>query len=180
MDLEEYKAWLKEHGNKEEKKAFEVANEVITYHAIQSDVYSASFFPREIFKTNKERIEYDLIIRLNWVTGGKEYKRVIGIEFKEYDFSKVVQQAISRKTFVDYQYIATRPVIPNKCDLFRLFDFGIGWVLWTDKITELIIPARKNDSWGITSLIEYIAKREVDEILGKSISKHVSLNDYGL
>ena len=166
MDLENYEKWLEANGNKEESAAREVVNEIIEYHTrnIKSNIssYEISCFPRKIYQTKKEKLEFDLIIVLEWQSN-RHFRRVIGVEFKETDFAKVVVQAIARRDFVDYMYVATRNVIPELYDLFRLLDFGIGWVVWDDKFAKLIFPAKFHRHSQVMQLIDYLARKALEE-----------------
>ena len=65
-------------------------------------------------------------------------ERLIGIELKEYDFFKVIQQAVQRRRYFNYFYVVTRGgnIIGQtmRC-LYRmgllseLFEHGIGWIV---------------------------------------------------
>ncbi len=185
MNLEEYKKWLEQNGNQEEKMAYDVVKVILYHHTlnIYSD-YKVDLHPRRVFNTKKERLEFDLLIELEWESNRK-YKRLIGVEFKETDFSKVVVQAIARREFVDYMYVATRNVIPDKVDLFRLFDFGIGWVIWSEDFVKLLYPASYYRAGNVVSLIEYLSRKileeKIEEIrLKQRIAENMSLFEFGV
>jgi len=152
LSIEEYREWLKENGNQEEKMALEVVDKIIFNHITcgLSDKYKydIKLYPRHILKSDRIRIEFDLIISVE-LTSKKTKKRYIGVEFKEYDISKVIDQAIIRRNFVDYMYIATRPnimqILPQ--DLYKLVLHGIGWVIWTEPhIVIMMLKSRKGRS----------------------------------
>jgi len=156
ISLEEYKTWLKENAYKEEEKAYEVAKLVVQFH--RTKVYcEEQLFPRKKF----EGIEFDLLIVLSDKNGNRWGKRVIGIEFKEYDMRKVIQQAIVRRLFVDYMYIASRPVIGlSYAEVFHMAYFGIGWIVWLDR-PYLLLKAKMHYSI------------EIDRLLNQLISKYM-------
>jgi hypothetical protein len=183
MNLEEYREWLKENSNQEEKMAYEVAQKIVNYHISDwAADYEVSCHPRKVFQTDKERLEFDLIIELEWESNRK-YRRLIGVEFKETDFGKVVVQAIARCDFVDYMYVATRNVIPDSYDLLRLFDFGIGWIVWEEDFVKLLFPAHFRRYSGVSRLIDYLARRALEQAieemkLERRIAENMSLLDF--
>ncbi len=143
MNLEEYKSWLEKHANKEEEKAYEIAKTIIKAHESDWNETKADLYPRKVVKSDKERIKFDLLIKLEYI--GKRTTTVyIGVEFKEYDIRKVLHQAIVRRPFVNYQYIATRFTMPEYSDLFLMAYYGLGWVVWDDDFVKILIPARMN------------------------------------
>jgi len=184
MNLEEYREWLKENGNNEEVMAYEVAKRIVNYHMTvnwASD-YEVRCYPRKVFQTDKERLEFDLILEVEWESNRK-YKRLIGIEFKETDFSKVIVQAIARRDFVDYMYIATRNVIVDPLDILRLVDFGIGWVIWEEGFVKLMFPAKYCRCSQVYRLLRYLAEKAVEDVIREMkaedrISKNMSLFEF--
>ena len=72
----------------------------------------------------------------------KLYERKIGVEFKETDTKKVISQAITRKKYVDYMYVATRNVPVTYKEIFLMSYFGIGWIIWEEDFAKMIFPAR--------------------------------------
>ena len=141
MKLEEYKEWLKKNGNLEELKAYEVAKKIIKYHESEYNETRAELFPRKVITSRKERIEFDLVIKLVF-NGKKTTERLIGVEFKENDIQKVIHQAVIRRPYVNYQYIAIRPVFLNYSDIFLLSAYSIGLVLWDEDFVKLLVPSR--------------------------------------
>lgn len=189
MDLEEYRGWLKENGNKEEAAAYEVAKRIVNYHTVEvdADLY-VKCYPRRVFQTEKERLEFDLVIEVEWESNRK-YKRLIGVEFKEYDADKVVVQAIAKRPFVNYMYVATRNILMDPVNILRLSDFGIGWVVWeiyTDSdetFTKIIFPAKYNRHGDVYGLLRYLASRAIEEVLEEKmlegkIAKNMSLLEF--
>jgi histidinol phosphatase-like enzyme len=80
----------------------------------------------------------------------KVRERRIGVELKEYDYFRVIQQAVQRRRYFNYFYIITRGselIGDSLRDLYRigflqsLFDRGIGW----------IIVDRDNKAWLLFS-----------------------------
>lgn len=154
MKLEEYREWLKRHGNGEERKAYEVAERVIRYHRRRistpwGEDVKVDVRPREVIKDKGHSYECDLVIRLYYRTFKRKIPKVmtIGIEFKEFDFQKVVAQALERQHLFDYTYIATRPVVLSlsydPVMFAELIKHGIGWVLWSEDLVYLLLPAKK-------------------------------------
>lgn len=182
MKLEEYKKWIKQNANQEEVMAYEVARRIIKYHTMYHDDCEVSCFPRKILTHGKNRLEFDLVIKIEWETN-KRYERLIGVEFKEYDMDKVIMQAIARRFFVDYMYIATRNVVATPYDIFRLTDFGIGWVVWEERFVKMLFPAKFERFGGVYDMLQYLAKKAVEEVIEKKkkeykLSKFMSLFDY--
>jgi len=174
MDLEEYKEWVKENGNKEEVCAIEVIDEILKYHIELNDAKfeSIEVLPHKVIVREKERLEFDLIIKLKH--SKSFYDRLIGVEFKEYDIQKVVRQAVRRREFVDYMYIATRSVAMDYPEIFLLTYFGIGWVVYFEDFAKMIVPARYQDP-------SHIFERVVDEALkafAEKKLKNLTLNDF--
>ena len=169
MNIEEYRKWLEKHGNIEEQKAYEVAKEIIKYHSSGSwSETEAELFPRKVLAREKEKVEFDLLIKLTFKGERRTTERLIGVEFKEYDTKKVIHQAIIRRDFVDYQYIATRFVMLDYSDLFLLAHYGIGWVVWDDNFVKLLVPAK----WSMpTTDLHYIVRELIRDTV-KEIVKY--------
>jgi hypothetical protein len=172
MNLEEYKSWLKKNGNKEEAMAYEVAKRIIDWHLEYNDVveHEIELYPHFWYEGAEERLEYDLLIKLRW-RNRRQYERLIGIEFKELDFRKVVTQAIARRDYVDYMWIATQMVVPDPAAFLELIDLGIGWVIWEDDgFIKILVPARFGRG-HLVDLIEYLARREVEKAVKKIVEE---------
>ena len=175
LTLEQYREWLKEHGNNEEHKAADVAERIIeyqTYHYVTTpfgEEPHVVLFPRQMVKADGKRYECDLVIEITWRTMYRKLSRMmrIGVEFKEWDFQTVVAQALERKPFFDFMYIATRPHVLSLTYDPIMFNWlikeGIGWVLWDDDLVYLLLPAKKRwmDAEFIVGKIEEIASTEV-------------------
>lgn len=163
MNLEEYKAWLEKYGNKEEAKAYEVAKAIIKSHESDWNETKAELYPRKVVNSDKERIEFDLLIKMEYI--GKRTTTVyIGVEFKEYDIRKVIHQAIVRRPFVHYQYIATRFTMLEYSELFLMAYYGLGWVVWDEDFVKILIPARMNyPVHDLDRLIKEIVKDAIEE-----------------
>jgi len=163
MNLEEYKEWLEKNGNLEEKRAYDIAKRIVDWHlrAIYYDDLSVEVFPHYWYESKAEKLEYDLLVKLCW-RSNREYERLIGVEFKETDFKKVVSQAVIRREYVDYMWIATRNIIPNVEDLLLILDCGIGWILWDEDLIKILVPAKYNRG-SIKNLIQYLARKEVEK-----------------
>jgi len=136
VNKEEYFKWLEEHGNKEESAAKAVVKEIIDYHfesGLHGDWFDVEyeFYPRK----RLENLEFDLII----VAKSKNKTVSIGVEFKEYDSKKVIQQAILRRPFVDYLYVAIKPVVfLRPSEVFSLSAFGIGLIAYRGEFAWMI------------------------------------------
>ena len=144
MNYEEYKKFIEENANKEESEALEVVNEILRHHIdgnwAEYSREQVEFYPRFVFNGEKERIEMDLLMILKHEK--ERYNRKIGIEFKEYDSQKVLSQAITRRKYVDYMYVATRNIAFSYKEVFLMPYFGIGWVIWENGFAKMIFPAR--------------------------------------
>ena len=173
MNLEEYRRWLKENGNQEERMAYEVAKRIIDWHLAYNDVveHEIEIYPQFWYKSSKERLEYDLLIKLKW-RNRRNYERLIGVEFKELDFRKVVTQAIARRDYVDYMWIATQMVIPDPATFLELVDLGIGWVIWDedDRFIKILVPARFGRG-HLVDLIKYLARKEVEKAVKEIVEE---------
>mgnify|MGYP000335995253 CR=1 FL=1 len=184
MELEEYKEWIKQNANQEEVMAYEVAKRIIKYHTMYNDDCEVSCFPRKILTKDRERIEFDLVVKLEMI-GKRTTTRLIGIEFKEWDIKKVILQAIVRRQFVDYMYIATRIVSLDYVDLFQLAYFGIGWIVFDedDNFVKIIVPARFSYSNSTLHLIKEIIRSSIEEIVKEEVEeklKELPLSKFGL
>jgi len=180
MNLEEYKKFLESNGNKEEREAIRVIDEILKQHIDRTwaEYYKSKvkLFPRFVFNGDKERIEMDLLIILEH--SKQHYNRKVGVEFKETDVNKVIAQAIIRRKYVDYMYIATRDIPFMHREVFLLSYFGIGWIIWMEDFAKMIFPARfhyPTDSIEdmVNFLIEQKLKKEVDK-LKEEIDKKVN------
>jgi len=187
VNLEQYKKWLEKNGNQEEQKAYEVVNEIIEYHTkegwSEKEIEELQVYPRHILTKDKNRIEFDLVIKIKWKTKvlGTEkyrfYERLIGVEFKETDIPKVITQAIARREFVDYMYIATWAQYLNYHDVFLLSYFGIGWVTWR-KHAVLVIPAKySHHPETMQSLLNSLIEKRLAEVFDDKIK---SLLEFGV
>ena len=88
--------------------------------------------------SNNFGVECDAYIKI-----GKTVNRTIGIELKDVDLSKVVEQAIKRRELFNYSYIITNTSLSHfwsahyfmyrKHLLGKLYKNSIGWII-NDKI----------------------------------------------
>jgi len=165
MNLEEYKEWIEKNGNKEEKMAYEVARKIVHYHTwyLETGDVDVECLPRFLVTTEKEKLEFDLIIRLSWESN-RFYERYIGVEFKETDISRCIAQAIMRREHVDYMYIATQNVLVDSLDLLRMIDYGIGWIVWDTRFVKMLFGS-KADRRNLTGFIKTYARRIIEETL---------------
>jgi len=185
MNLEEYKEWLKQNANLEEANAYEVAKEIIEYHSNfweRGRDLRVELFPRKVIVHEGDRLEFDLVMVFEWVTDTFGYKRTytrtVGVEFKETDVKKVLHQAIRRRDFVDYMYIATRNVVLDHIDHILMAEFGIGWVVWDEDFAKMIIPSHyKYPVHSIKEIINYLAEKAVEDKLEKKL-KELKLVDF--
>jgi len=177
MKLEEYADWLKQNGNYEERAALQVVEKIVRWHMHDRSAkeYNVEVFPHHILTKNRERIEFDLVIEINYITIKHEFKRrlLVGVEFKEYDLQKAVRQAIRRRDFVDFMWIATRNVVADPSSLFYMVDFGIGWLIWDDSgFVKMLLAARQTYGNSVTSLVESIAERAIQRKLKEIEGSH--------
>jgi len=167
MNLEEYRKFIKERGFKEEEGAVEVVKEIYEYHKWGGYTVSYSdleVYPRKVLNYENSRIEFDLLIVLKH-DEDKRYDRKIGVEFKETDIDKVIQQAMVRRPFVDYMYIATRNIDIDYYHLIILSYLGIGWVVYFSDINraKLVLKAYYNyDAVRLKNVIDAIIDRHVE------------------
>jgi len=95
---------------------------------------------------NDKNIEFDVLIKASTPTG---QLRWISVELKEFDVSKVIEQSISRRDFVDYSYI----ILSN----------SVKWIVqyilyvWGDYIKEYKIGFFSNDIFVLNS--KFIRKK---------------------
>jgi len=188
MNLEEYREWLKQNANKEEASAYEVAEEIINYHNSfwgMDEPSKVELFPRKVITHNGDRLEFDLVIVISWVRDVFHYKmtytRTIGVEFKESDISKVIQQAIKRRDYVEYMYIATRNGVLNHLEHILMAEFGIGWVVWDDGFAKMVIPSHyQYPVHSIMYIVEHLVKKAVDKYLEEKMKevKVTKLTDF--
>ena len=168
MNLEEYEKWLEENGYNEEANAIGVVNEILRYHMKSDDYQDVQLYPHHIIKQGNNRFEFDLVIHL--IHKHEAFSKWIGVEFKEGDVKKVVRQAVARREFVDYMYIATRWVHLDFDDLLLLSYEGIGWVIWNEELAKLVVPSKyyppaKSLNAMVTLHIYYMAEREAKNIV---------------
>ena len=184
VNLEEYGKWLEENGYNEEANALGVVNEILRYHMKSDDYQDVQLYPHRVIKQGNNRFEFDLVIHL--IHKHDTFSRWIGVEFKEGDVKKVVRQAVARREFVDYMYIATRWVHLDFDDLLLLSYEGIGWVIWNEELAKLIVPSKyfppaKSLDVMINLHIYYMAKRAakniVPEIVTEEVKRQVSSLD---
>jgi len=57
VNLKQYKKWLEENANKEERQAYKVAELIVDYHTFRFDYEGIKIFPRKKFKG----IEFDCL-----------------------------------------------------------------------------------------------------------------------
>ena len=90
-------------------------------------------------------LECDAILYA-WTRKKKRFK-TIGIELKEHDFTKVLHQALARRSFFHYTYIVTASLYLEKPALKTLEkaqDKGIGIILTVNNQPTLIRIAEHN------------------------------------
>lgn len=189
MNLEEYREWLSQNANKEEASAYEVAKEIIDYHNSfwgMDEPSKVELFPRKVITHSGDRLEFDLVIVISWVRKTFHYKRTytrtIGVEFKETDISKVIQQAMKRRDYVEYMYIATRSnVVLNHLEHILMAEFGIGWVVWEENFAKMVIPSHyQYPVHSIMDIISHLVKKTVDKYLKEKMNetKATKLTDF--
>lgn len=189
MNLEEYREWLSQNANKEEASAYEVTKEIIDYHNSfwgMDEPSKVELFPRKVITHNGDRLEFDLVIVISWVRETFHYKRTytrtIGVEFKETDISKVLQQAIKRRDYVEYMYIATRRnVVLNHLEHILMAEFGIGWVVWDENFAKMVFPSHyQYPVHSITDIINHLVKKTVDKYFKEKMNetKATKLTDF--
>ena len=164
MNYGELEKWHKENANCEEKCMFNVIEKILYYHNL--DKKSTMFYPRKVLTSKKERIEFDLLISYR-----DNRERIIGIEFKEMDFQKAVFQAIVRRNFLDYIYVAIQEPI-NRFeipDLFLVTYYGIGLIVWSDKNALLVLKSKMHhpDPNRMEELLDCVLKERLKRIFTK-------------
>lgn len=175
LSLSEYKEWLKRNAYQEEKEAVKVVEEIIDHHTWNlKREYKVKIYPRKVFKG----VEFDCLIYLYSKNPNPEEKSffdiLIGVEFKETDIRKVISQAIVRREFVDYIYVATRRTHADYTDVFLLAMFGIGWVIWEENFAAIVIPAKRyfeNYRHKVDELIDYLLKDKLEKIVADVVDK---------
>ncbi|HDD57137.1 MAG TPA: hypothetical protein ENF43_01295 [Thermoplasmatales archaeon] len=176
MNLKQYKNWLKKHANKEEQQAYEVAKLIIDYHTYELDYEDVKIFPRKRFNG----IEFDLLIYIYKKSSRPENRTgrdiLIGVEFKETDLDKVIKQAIARKEFVDYMYIATCCRVWNIEQLFLLALYGIGWIFWDGKYVKLILEPKRYAN-KVNILLNHIFDNRLREMIDEAIKEKLEQID---
>ncbi|RLG16710.1 hypothetical protein DRN69_00050 [Candidatus Pacearchaeota archaeon] len=141
MKWGEYLKWLDKNRNREERHSKAIVEEVARVHDFSVD--NVRIFPRRKISG----LEFDLL--LEYKTPVKETERnvgitympykktreekILGIEFKEDKFITAVEQAIKRRPYVDYIYVAALAPLEvwNLTGFFQLIYYGIGLVGWT-------------------------------------------------
>ena len=184
MNFEEYKKFIEERRNKEEREAIRVVDVILKYHVDERwSEYSrdsVELYPHFVFNGEKERIEMDLLIVLKHPNS--RYERKIGVEFKETDVEKVLAQACLRKNYVDYMYIATRDIKIDYKHVFIMSFFGIGWIIWEEGFAKIIFPARYTTTDYIFEDLINTALRvkleEKKEEIKREIDKIVKLDKF--
>jgi len=172
MNLEQYKKWLEENANKEERQAYKVAELIVDYHTFRFDYEGIKIFPRKKFKGT----EFDLLIYIYKKSSKPENRTgrdiLIGVEFKENDMDKVIKQAIARKEFVDYMYIATCCRVWNVEQLFLLALYGIGWIFWDNQFVKLILEPKRYAN-KVNSLIDYLLNNKLKAIIRQTVIERI-------
>jgi len=174
LNLKEYKNWLERNSNREEKEGFKVVQEIVKYHSLSKEWKYIQVFPRTKYKG----VEFDLLILLSDET--KKLKddfwgKLIGVEFKETDVKKVVKQAVQRREYVSYQYIATKDVYLDYPEIFLLCLFGIGWIVWGDGFAKMIIPSKIKFTYDkIETLVNYLIDKKLSDIIDKMINRKIT------
>ena len=173
MRLDEYKLWLEEHANKEERRAYDIAEQIVDYHLDRtfSNMFkNVEIFPRKKFKG----IEFDLLIYI-YAKSKKPAQRtrediLIGVEFKETDLNKVIAQAVMRREFVDYMYIATRCRSWDIQQIFLMALFGIGWFYWDNNFVKLILEPRRYAN-KVNDLLDYLFDSKLEKLFDEAIDR---------
>lgn len=174
VNLEEYRKWLKENGNLEEENALGVLEVILRHHTYGTNFKLKGIYPHLWLKGDDITVEFDLLVELEGTAKvmGREFSttRKIGIEFKEGDVKKVLAQAIARREFVDYIYIATRSWVHlDFDDLFVMGAYGIGWVIWDRDFAKMIVESR----WRQPSAsLEYMVERAVRAFAEKYMARY--------
>jgi len=176
VNLEQYKKWLEEYANKEERQAYKVAKLIVDYHTYNFDYEGIKIFPRKKFNG----VEFDLLIYMYKKSSKPENRTgrdiLIGIEFKESDMDKVIRQAIARKEFVDYMYIATCCRVWNIEQLFLLALYGVGWIFWDGEYVKLILEPKRYTN-KVNALVDYLFDDKLREIIDEAIEKKIKQID---
>jgi len=175
MNLKEYKKWLEEHANKEERQAYAVVERIVEYH--QNRAYANLMKDIDVFPRKKlNGLEFDLLIYLHIKSKRPEHRTrediLIGVEFKESDLNKVIKQAIARREFVDYMYIATNCRAWDVEQIFLLALYGIGWVFWDNQFVKIILEPRRYAN-RVDTLIDYLFDDKLREIIDEQIDEKI-------
>jgi len=182
MNLEEYSKFIEEHGYYEEKEAVRVVRKILDYHINYNytEYDSYELYPRFIFSGDREKIEMDLLIILRHPK--KRYERKIGVEFKETDMRKVLSQAITRRKYVDYMYVATKNVFLTYKEILIMCFFGLGWIIWEEGFAKMIFPARYTTTdYIFEDIINSILRMKLEEKkeeIKEEIDKIVKLDEF--
>ena len=179
LTFEEYRQWLDKNKNKEEAMAKEVVNAILKEHVqnrwIASD-YEPYFIPRKVINIDGNKLEFDLIIHLKDTTvrdNNRVFDRLIAVEFKETDLHKVVRQAISRRWYVDYMYIATMPLPMAPRELLLMSYMHIGWVVWSKEndFAFVVLRSFSRDSDRLDNIVFSIVEHRLSEVARYTIDK---------
>jgi len=154
MNFQEYKKWWEENKNYEEEMAPVIIEEICKMHEI--DIDKVQIYPRKVINTENGRIEFDLLIKYQ---DGWKREKLIAIEFKEENFRKAIHQAVIRREYVDYIYVAVIPPILSYeyADFFVMLCYGIGLVVWNCENAMIIFK----------SAYQYPSEYRIKEVIGK-------------
>jgi len=160
MTWDEYLKWWKEHKNNEEVMAPEVIKLIARHHNI--DLKEAKLCPRYILEDESTKIEFDLVIKYQVYQYRRPTERLLAIEFKETNFGKVIEQAMVRRKYVHYMYVAILPGTPDLDipQFFVMLWFGIGLVFWDRMCAMLAIPAKYHypTTWKLFEVLDTLAQ----------------------
>jgi len=157
----------------------EVAKALIDYHTLGTQLKLHDLRPHLWVNGEGERFEIDLLITLK---GKQTYNgtpwqntRKIAVEFKEADIRRVISQAVTRRPYVDYVYIATRKWVDlDFRDLLVMGYYGLGWVVWDRDFAKIITPSKyRLPASSLDLMIEVAVKRHLQKAIEK-VEKHVN------
>ncbi|WP_297550580.1 hypothetical protein [Thermococcus sp.] len=187
VNLEQYKKFLAEKGNIEERNAIGVVDVIVGHHTYGNNLRLTELYPHVWLNGEEEKLEFDLLIELEGKSSFNGHviktKRTIGVEFKEDNVKKVLAQAIARRPYVDYLYIATRSwVHMDFDDLFVMGYYGIGWVIWDEDFAKMIVESRwRQPSESLRYMVERAVRIHLERVLAKfkhSGSKEKSILEF--
>lgn len=179
LSLEEYHTWLENNRNKEEAMAEKVVDEILKEHVesrwIATD-YEPYFIPRKIINIDGRRLEFDLLIHLKDTTTRERdisFDRLIAVEFKETDLKKVVRQAMVRRWYVDYMYVATKPIPATPEELILLSYMRIGWVVWnkSKNVAFIVLRSFYRDSDRLNNIVFTLVESRLAEVINYTADK---------